>query len=176
MTEEIYPVLGAFHGSTLVSTMRVEWVLSPRELQYKLTGHFAQAEPEFPAMYLTKAGTLPEMKGHGLNSILRFAALQIALSWKVRYVFGTMLEGSPRVFTMQEMGYDFQRSGHSWAGNFISDRKALLACLDLKHSQKQAFDYLNVILGPRLNDVDFALDLEKLQINEPIGARWPWCA
>lgn len=142
MTDDAYPLFAAFHGEDLVSVMRVESVLSQKELKFKLDEDFSVEGLSFPAMYLAKAGTSPSLKASGLNALLRYHSLKLAQAWGARFVFGVMAENSPRVFSMNEMGYVFKEKKEKWDGNFVSDQKILIACLDLQKSSAQAFAYL----------------------------------
>ncbi len=175
MTEEIYPTLGIFHDGVLVSTMRIENILSEKEFEYKTHVPCNNPDISFPAMYLTKAGTWPGIKFQGLNSALRYFALQLAVVWNARFVYGIMVEGSPRVFSMQQMGYDFQTLTKKWNGNFMSEKFPMLACLDMKTNGEKALHFLKQKSENYLNDCDLQFNIETLTVKQT-AEKWPWSA
>ncbi|RYZ79991.1 MAG: hypothetical protein EOP06_26150 [Proteobacteria bacterium] len=174
--EDYYPTLGLFHDDTLVSTMRIEWVHTQRELDYKLHANFQLPDMVFPAVYLTKAGTLPHLKAGGYNSILRYYALKLALHWKSKFVFGTMVEGSPRVFSMTEMGYNFKKNPAKWDGYFVSDKTPLIAWLDMPAKGASAIEYLEKSLGSTLNEYVPEFQVETITCKTDKDIRFPWSA
>jgi len=139
---EVYPTLGAFHGNQLVSVMRLEWVLHWQELNSKMQSNFYDPQITLPAAYITKNGTLPQLMSLGLNSLLRYHALKISLTWPVEYILGTMIEGSPRVESMIQMGYRFYTNPVKWEGCYQSNKNALIGYLNLKKTGTFALNYL----------------------------------
>jgi hypothetical protein len=174
--ETYYPTFGIFHDDVLVAMLRTEWVLTQKELDFKLGCHFTHPELKFPAMYLAKAATLPGSKSQGLNSVLRFLSLRVAQHWGARFVFGVMVEGSPRVFTMLEMGYEFQKLPKSWNGNFVSANAPMLGVLDMEKKGSFALQYLKTRVTNYLSDCEVQFDVRQLHIIDRKDVRWPWSA
>jgi hypothetical protein len=106
-TDDAYPVIGVFADEMLVATMRIEWISSLKELNFKADEKIANASFEFPLGYPAKAATEPSQFGLGMNSLLRYHSFLIMKNWGVHSILGFMVEGSPRVFSMKEMGYSF---------------------------------------------------------------------
>jgi hypothetical protein len=169
---EQYVTLGVFHDENLVSTMRLEWVFSGPELYSRLASQeILPFSLVWPIAFLTKAGTRNEVKAAGLNSLLRYLALKIALTWKARYLVGTMVEGSPRIFTMKEMGYEFIKNSHGWNGDFISARTPLIAWLDLEMKSQQAISYLEERVCHIINEYQIQIQPHEFEIIPNISTR-----
>jgi hypothetical protein len=175
--DDYYITLGVFHDGRLVSSMRTEWILTEKEFRYKMmTDVQFPFDVTFPSVYLTKAGTLPGIKAQGLNSILRYLSIKVAQSWNARYIFGSMVEGSPRIFTMQEMGYEFISAQRQWRGNFISEKPPLVAWLDLSTQGDRALSYLEDKLSGILADYVVNFDFVNCRIDEKPKEKFPWVA
>jgi hypothetical protein len=170
----VYPTLGIYDHGNLISVMRVETVLNQAELDYKIGSHVDTSQYCFPAMYLTKAATWPGLKEKGYNSLLRYHSLKLAEQWGIRYIFGTMVENSPRVFTMQEMGYTFYKVDQKWSGNFISDRHPLVAVLDMKQHAERAFSLLEEKIKDLHTQYPLQFDFAAVPLPDVSGHAWPW--
>jgi hypothetical protein len=173
--DNFYPVLGLRHDGKLVSVMRVEWVLNFKELAYKIKDCPQELEVEYPAVYLTKAGTVPECREMGLNLTLRYFSFLLAERWGASYMLGTMVEGSPRIRSMVEMGYEFQKLPNNWKGLYQSEMSPLVAVLDLKKNREKAFQYLADKTSNYRQDLHLSTDISQIEIqNNNMGIRWPW--
>jgi hypothetical protein len=140
--EEIYFPLGVFEGGRLVSCMRLEHAEDLRNLEIRVQKKLNPSQTYLPAAYLNKAGTLPEFLNQGFNSLLRWACLKICVRWKVKTVFGTMMEQSPRVPSMKAMGYEFENADRTWSGDYVSNGLPVVAHLDMALKGAQAVDFL----------------------------------
>lgn len=154
--------------------MRGEWVLSLSELQFKLEGKFPQAEPQFPSVFLTKAGTLPHLKKRGFNLILRYHFFKMAEFWNARYMFGTMVEGSPRVQSLIDMGYEFIKCEQKWNKMFVSTSDPMMACLDLQINSSKAYDYISTKVGLELSQCKMTFDYKNIKIDSKLPFQVPW--
>ncbi len=163
-TDERFPQLGLFHDGQLISTTRLEWVHTLERLNFKLHANYQLPNPSFPVACTSKAATRTNLKGQGLNSILRYFCIQQSLVWKVPYLISTMVEGSPRIFSMREMGYDFELNPIRWTGAYSSDKQAFIASLDLVRNGSHALAYLEKNLGAQIKSYEIQYDPQSVQI------------
>ena len=84
-TDSHYYVLGLFKKKKLIAFLRLEWIDSVAEFNFKIDEDILPFQPIFPMGYLAKAGTAAAEKNHGFNSILRYYALKIFLNLKVSF-------------------------------------------------------------------------------------------
>ncbi len=157
-TDDAYPVLGAFLDGRLIASMRIEWIETLRELNFKAHETIEEGRFEFPLGYLAKASTDPQLAGAGYNSLLRYHSFLIMKYWSVHSILGFMVEGSPRVFSMKEMGYRFTFKKNRWVGNFESDSRVLFAELPVREKLDSAIQYLTVKIQPLLNSSQILFD------------------
>lgn len=133
-------VLGAFIGSDLVSTMRIEMIEDQTLLERKLECPWDFPRTiSFPVMLLSKASTDSGFRNTGMNALLRKFSFELAKEWKTSLVLGTFIAGSPRVNSMGEMGYQFYENKKGWNQvNYRSFGTVLVACLDVSRNIDQA--------------------------------------
>lgn len=164
---EVYPTLGAFHGDQLVSVMRLEWIFTWPELNSKMHSQYCDTRIQFPVAYLTKGGTHPQSMNLGLNSLLRYHALRICLTWPVEFLFGTMISGSSRVDSMRQMGYEFYINPIKWQGHYQSTETALIGVLNLKHKGSSALHYLETKYPMLINAYKTSFNPNDIKIKGP---------
>lgn len=156
--------LGVFESGKLISCMRLDWITQLKDLEARLDLKLPTSKLELPCGYLTKAGTDPKFRNLGYNALLRYHFLKIAKKYKVQSLFGTMVEGSPRVFSMKEMGYTFQKLSKKWDNAFVSDHLPLVAHLDLHRKADFAIDYIARQIPKLLADYPAAYQIEEFQL------------
>ena len=147
-TDDYYPTLGVFNNNRLVSMMRLEWILTEKELVFKSQENVSFNPFTYPIGYLAKAATEPGFDGTGLNTLLRYHCFKIFECWKVHWIVGFMVHGSPRVFTMQEMGYSFYTKKNKWNGAFVSNPNVHFAYLNLAEKINVEMSHLEKKLAP----------------------------
>jgi hypothetical protein len=157
------PALGVFHDEDLVSVMRLEWLRDERELNAQLNSQIEIPNIEFPVAHLAKGATLPQFEKMGFNSLLRYHCLLICLHRSIKYLLGTMIKGSPRVQTMQKMGYKFIENPTPWRGYYESDQLALIGILDLARDGQMALQFLQQTIPKLIEDYKPEFRLEGLQ-------------
>ncbi len=173
-TDDYYPTLGVFNNNKLVSMMRLEWILTEKELVYKSQEEVSFAPFTYPIGYLAKAATEPGYDGSGLNTLLRYHCFKIFKCWKVNWIVGFMVFGSPRVFTMQEMGYSFYTKKNKWNGAFVSDRNVHFAYLNVDEKMNDAMAYLEKELAPILNEYEVEFKHEEVPMKSKLNILFPW--
>jgi hypothetical protein len=134
--------LGVFRDSQLISTMRMDVISRLPILNYSLQTNYRTEPFSFPIGCLTKGATHPSLQRSGFNAIMRYHFLKIAKERGVRTMVGTMLMGSPRILSMEQMGYSFQKSPGHWSGHYISEGQPLIASLDLEKFYERALGYI----------------------------------
>lgn len=165
--QEYFPTLGLFNDQKLKAVTGLHWVATWPKLKYYLHADFQNSEVTLPVALTTKAATALDQKGLGLNSVLRYHCITIAMKWEVSHLMSTMVEGSPRVFTMEQMGYEFQKNPKKWDGYFISDKPALIAYLNLKKNGPGALAYLEKTNGALIQSYKSELDLDSISMTLP---------
>ena len=173
-TDDAYPVIGVFAENKLLATMRIEWINSLKELNYKANEPIEDVKFDFPLGYLAKAATEPSQFGSGLNSLLRYHSFLIMKNWGVHSILGFMVEGSSRVFSMKEMGYDFFYKKNKWEGNFKSEERVLFAHLSVSKKLESAIIYLEKKLGPTLQQSQCEFRHEDIKMSLRIPMKFPW--
>jgi hypothetical protein len=173
-SDDAYPVIGVFEGKRLLSTLRFEWILTPEELEVKSEEKKSPVKFDFPLGYLAKAATDPDFANTGLNSLLRYHAFKVIQHWHVSSILGFMVEGSPRVFTMQEMGYEFFQMSKKWDGNFQSDRPVLFGHLNVAKKFDFAMKYLETKLADLLPQVSVGFQHDQIPMKTRIPITFPW--
>lgn len=161
---EKYPTLGVFHNELLISVMRLEWITTWPELNAKMNSNFFLPEIKFPVAYLTKGGTRPEFMSLGLNTLLRYHAIQISKQWSLNYLLGTMIKGSSRVETMIKLGYDFHINPIKWQGAYQSNENALIGILNLKTKADYALSFIEKNYNELISDYKIDFEYKNIQI------------
>lgn len=154
-------VLGARLDGRIVSTMSAALIYSPADMDFEDEGCL---EPQMvPALHLSRAATIEEIRISGLNSIMRFFCIKAAIQLQLRTVVGTVFADAPRTRLMKELGYRFvPLEGH---GDRVMtyQSQCLFAALDLEQSGESAMRLLttrypalrfpsDLWTGPELSD------------------------
>ena len=138
--DEVFYQLAVFEGEELLSYMRLEWINEAKDFTGRLK--YSPSAEEVPCAYLNIAATQPHWQGKGLNGLLRFYSLKIIENWRMNYLFGSMVPGSPRIQVMKRMGYEFWQSSQPWTSGFQSAELPLIARLDMRKHLAGALEIL----------------------------------
>lgn len=136
-------VMVAKNDDQIVSTMRGEVIQDRSLLEKKLECPWDFEFPlEMPVLLLSRAATCSSYRSAGLNLVLRYWFLRLAVKHGVRSVVGTFVSGSPRENTLREMGYQFFENKLGWQqSTYRSLRPVTVAALDLQTQGDQALRY-----------------------------------
>ncbi len=136
-------VMIAKQNGNIISTMRGEVIQDQSVLEKKLECSWDFTCPlEMPVLLLSRAATLRSYQSQGLNLILRYWFLKLAVLYKIPLVLGTFVEGSPRQKTLLAMGYKYFENKLGWQqSTYRSHRPVIVAALPLETALKQALPY-----------------------------------
>lgn len=105
--DEASVVLGAFDDEgRMIATMRGQ-IIHDYELLEQQAGLARSMPPLFPTLYLSRAATLGENEGTGLNALLRLRLLEYALEHSMSSLSGMVTQGAVRARTLLDLGYRF---------------------------------------------------------------------
>jgi GNAT superfamily N-acetyltransferase len=117
----------------LLSSMRVEIIESAEALVPKLDFEGLESHIDLPCGLLGKASTLPEYRGHGFNTYLRYLAYQYFHEQGIRHVVGTVMPEAPRLNLLRSLGYVFLENPEGWRRHgYQSFGKTWVCYLDLE--------------------------------------------
>lgn len=144
--------------SNLVATMRGEVLRDQKLLESKIECPWIHSELGGQTiLLLTRAATDQMWQGHGFNLLMRYWFLKMAMTQNISYLVGSFVEDSPRSRTLKKMGYDYYENKLGWQSeNYKSERKVILAVLDLKSNGASAIDYCQSNLPTELLDIPFS--------------------
>lgn len=133
-------VLAAWDGPCAVATMRavVGNTIPEAENYVKCT---VAAETDFPVMIFTSAATHWDYRGIGLNQLMRYYFLKIALDNKIQSLLSPMYEGAPRIRFMKNLGYKFNIPRLSWQNKLNPKATRILGVLE-RSMMPQAVDFI----------------------------------
>ena len=106
-------VLSAWDGPCAVATMRAVVVHCLSEAESCVQCRVPK-DVALPAMVFNNAATRLEYRGLGLNQLLRYYFLKIALDNRIQSLLSPMYDGAPRIRFMQALGYEFSTPLRSW--------------------------------------------------------------
>ncbi|MGD8846204.1 MAG: hypothetical protein PVI54_11865 [Desulfobacteraceae bacterium] len=106
-------VLAAWDGPCAVATMRAV-VISDLEQAESCVQCIVPAYTGFPALVFNSAATHWDYRGIGLNQLLRYHFLKIAMDYTIQSLLSPMYEGAPRIRFMKALGYQFTTPPLSW--------------------------------------------------------------
>jgi len=136
-------VMVAQKNLQIVSTMRGEVIDQISLLEKKL-----ECPWNFPVnldgavLLLSRAATDSSQRLTGMNLVLRYWFLQLAMHYHIPYVVGTFVTGSPRENSLREMGYQFFTNPFGWQqSTYRSLREVKVVVLDMKNNGEQALQY-----------------------------------
>jgi len=98
-------------------------------------------DTEFPAMVFNSAATHWDYRGIGLNQLLRYYFLKIALDNRIQSLLSPMYEGAPRIRFMQDLGYQFKIPHLSWQ-NKLNPKAARILGVLVHAMMPQAIDFI----------------------------------
>jgi hypothetical protein len=158
-------VMAARDRHETVATMRGEIITDQTLLEKKLECPWDfPIDLKLPVLLLSRAATLKSHQSQGLNLILRYWFLKLAVHHKIPMVIGTFVTGSPRQNTLQEMGYQFFENTLGWQqSTYRSHRPVIVAALDMEKNGQQAFDYCIKKFGSSTPQYHFTGDYPELR-------------
>lgn len=106
-------VLSAWDGAQAVATMRAVVVSDTAEAEFCVQC-IVPKHTHFPAMVFNSAATDMEYRGIGLNQLLRYHFLKIALDTGIQCLLSPIYQGAPRIQFMKALGYGFTIPPLSW--------------------------------------------------------------
>lgn len=174
ISDDYYPVLGLFVNSELIAMMRIEWIESDREFEFKFKDQLKKRNYTWPMGYLAKAATMKGCEGKGFNSVLRYYCLKILRSWEVSGVLGVMVEGSPRIQIMKKMGYQFSPLEKAWTDTFKSEAPVLLAELIGNSEIDGAITYLEKEFSNLISQFNYLAGEFQIQRRGRVAYKFPW--
>jgi predicted N-acetyltransferase YhbS len=135
-------VISAWRENKPVATMRLEVISDRHHLTEYAAGLMPPADHvEWPALALARVATHSSCSRTGLNSLIRYYALQAALASEARRLYSYVVLGAARTKLMESLGYQFlTRSDDD--PDLASQRPWALAWLDLPGQGKQALALL----------------------------------
>ncbi len=136
-------VMAAESKGQLVSTMRGEVIDELAILEKKLECPWSfPLELNMPVLLLSRAATLSSYRKIGLNLVLRYWFIRLAMAHKIHFLVGTFVSGSPRENTLQEMGYQFFENKLGWQQSTYQSLGAVtVAALNLQTDGEKALQY-----------------------------------
>jgi drug/metabolite transporter (DMT)-like permease len=136
--DDVSIVLSAWDGATAVATMRAVVVCDTAEAENCVQCNVPKYTP-FPAMVFNNAATHLDYRGIGLNQLLRYHFLKIALDAGIQCLLSPMYEGAPRIQFMKDLGYGFTIPPLSWQNKLAPKATrilGLLTCERMSHAIK----------------------------------------
>lgn len=157
-------VLAAWDGARAVATMRAVLVnnVSDAEDCVECT---VPEDTAFPAMVFNSAATSLDYRGLGLNQLLRYHFLKIAVENQVQSLLSPMYEGAPRIKFMKDLGYTFTTPLLSWQNKLKPQNKRILGTL----KRKMMPQAIGVIRTQRSDIIkSYPWDGELVRISTPV--------
>jgi hypothetical protein len=121
-------VLSAWDGPCAVATMRAIVVHDRYEAESCVQCRVPM-DTDFPAMVFNNAATDWDHRGMGLNQLLRYYFLKIALGNRIQSLLSPMYEGAPRIRFMKDLGYSFKIPQVSWQNKLNPKATRILGVL-----------------------------------------------
>lgn len=136
-------ILVAKKNDRVVSTMRGEFIDHISLLERKLECPWDfPLQLDMPVLLLSRAATCSSKRSSGLNLVLRYWFLRLAMSHNIRFVIGTFVSGSPRENSLREMGYQFFENHLGWQqSTYRSQREVKVVALDMYTKGESALRY-----------------------------------
>jgi len=127
--DETATVLAAWDGPCAVATMRAVVVNNAAESE-NCVQCAVPTDTNFPAMVFNNAATHSDYRGIGLNQLLRFYFLKIAMDNGIQSLLSPMYEGAPRLRFMEELGYTFTTPSLSWQNKLNAKATRIIGILE----------------------------------------------
>jgi predicted N-acetyltransferase YhbS len=135
-------VIAAWRENEPVATMRLEVISDRHHLTEYAAGLMPPADHvEWPALALARVATHSSCSRTGLNSLIRYYALQAALASEARRLYSYVVLGAARTKLMASLGYQFVTRSDG-DPDLASQRPWALAWLDLSGQGRQALALL----------------------------------
>ena len=140
--DDAVDVISAWRENKPVATMRLEVISDRHHLTEYAAGLLPPADHvEWPALALARVATHSSCSRTGLNSLIRYYALQAALASEARRLYSYVVLGAARTKLMVSLGYQFLTRSDG-DPDLASQRPWALAWLDLPGQGKQALALL----------------------------------
>jgi hypothetical protein len=140
--DDVAEVIAAWRENEPVATMRLEVISDRHHLTEYAAGLMPPADHlEWPALALARVATHSSCSRTGLNSLIRYYALQAALASEARRLYSYVVLGAARTKLMESLGYQFLTRSDG-DPDLASQRPWALAWLDLPGQGKQALALL----------------------------------
>ncbi len=162
----VYRALG--EGGRLLATVRSGWVASAEALAERMGCDCTLPPACFPTLLLGRGATAPDAARQGLHSLLRWHFLQAASALGARSVTGSVYEHAPRVRTMGELGYRFERPQQVWDPEVRPIQAMLVAWMPASDFEA-ARHRLAEVLGPALDA--YPIDFDAAAAHGPAPAQ-----
>jgi hypothetical protein len=133
-------VLSAWDGAIAVATMRAVVAYDTVEAE-NCVQCIVPKFTHFPAMIFNNAATHLDYRGIGLNQLLRYHFLKIALDAGIQCLLSPMYEGAPRIQFMKALGYVFTIPSLSWQ-NKLGPKAARILGLLAREKMSYAIDLI----------------------------------
>jgi hypothetical protein len=106
-------VLSAWDGPRAVATMRAVLVRDTAQAE-SCVQCTVPSQTDFPAMVFNNAATHWDYRGIGLNQLLRYYFLKMAMDYEIQSLISPIYESAPRIQFMIDLGYQFTIPLLSW--------------------------------------------------------------
>ena len=136
----VFPNLILLEKNKILASFRLEVLWTWKDFDDRYQGHRFLKTVKFPCLYINHVYTHPTKQRQGYNALLRYYSFRLAKKWGMRSVLGDMLETSPRVSTLQKMGY--KAFPHPVGWKFLGTTgKVLTLYLDFEKNGKSATQF-----------------------------------
>ncbi len=136
--DEMSFIIGFYEQGELVGAAKWEMIHSEQQLLTKLVGITKQNLPpnlRYPVIYTAQSSSSPKVVNKGLNTRLRKVSLKLAQLAGIPSSCTTMIKDSPRIKTLENLGYQFSVNQIKWnTASYKSDRFGLIGVIDLDKS------------------------------------------
>lgn len=133
-------VLSAWDGPCAVATMRAV-VVDNKSQAESCVQCIVPSSTDFPAMVFNNAATHLDYRGIGLNQLLRYHFLKIAMECNIQSLLSPMYKGAPRIRFMKDLGYKFTVPPLSWQNKLSPKATRILGVLT-REMMPQAIDLI----------------------------------
>lgn len=157
-------VLSAWDGDTAVATMRAVVVCDTAEAE-SCVQCIVPEYTLFPAMVFNSAATHMEYRGIGLNQLLRYHFLNIAMDAGIQCLLSPMYEGAPRIQFMKNLGYHFTVPPLSWQNKLGPKAERILGLL-VREKMPHAMDLIETQRRDII--ISYPWKGRRVQLSDPI--------
>ncbi len=140
-SDELSFIIGIYEQGELVGAAKWEMIHSEQHLLTKLVGITKQNLPsnlKYPVIYTAQSSSLPKVRNKGLNTKLRKVSLKMAQLAGIPTSCTTLIQGSPRIRTLENLGYLFSVNQTKWnTASYKSDRFGMIGVIDLESNSSK---------------------------------------